>query len=136
MTTPYTLPKTINNLTRWELVDYYEDARSDPPFCEVTIAIYGAGQTAPYCEKVLRLFDAAASGVLKVNADSIDRNDAVKIDQVSIAGAFSAYSAAFWANVGGTGTKAKHIAALQAFTLSKVGAADGIVGAEFAGALP
>ena len=133
MTTPYALPKTINNLTKWEVVDYHQNTRSEQPFCEVTIAIYGAGQATVYCEKILRLYDDAASGVLKINTESVDRNDAVKVDQVSIAGAYTAYTTAFWANVTGAGTKAKHIAALQAFILSKVGAADGIVAAEFAG---
>jgi hypothetical protein len=135
MTADYTLPRGVTRLTAWEVKNICDNHLDSPPSLDVTIVVYPpvAQQATPYCEKVLRLFDGQASGVLGINASPVDRNDSVTVNQVSITNAYAAYSSAFWANVSGTGTKAKHLAALQELIRSKAGAADGIVSAEFAG---
>jgi hypothetical protein len=135
MTTDYTLPRGVTRLTTWEVKNICDHNLDAEPSLDVTIAVYPpvGQQGTPYCEKVLRLYNTQASGVLGINAAPVDRNDSVMVKQVSITNAYTTYSTEFWANVTGAGTKAKHIAALQELIRSKAGAADGIVSAEFAG---
>jgi hypothetical protein len=135
LTTQYVLPRGVTKLDSWEVINACDHGTDSPPSFDVTINVYPppAQQTTSYCQKVLTLFDNQASGRLAINTSPADRNDSVMVNQVSITNAYTTYSAAFWANVSGTGTKAKHLAALQELIRSKAGAADGIVSADFAG---
>jgi hypothetical protein len=134
-----TIPNTldISGLRKWEVLEATDHSREEIPFLNVVIRVCGpgVGDANPYGDYSLNIYDSQASSVLGVDPSPQSYQDMLKITQVSLSGtSYTTYSAAFWANVTGTGTVAKHIAALQALILSKAGATDGIVSAAFAGA--
>lgn len=111
-TTSINIVNNIPRITKWQVSDAHDHATQTPPYMILNVELFGPGAVTFEVYNCI-IYDAVASTVLTINPAPQQISDQFLYTAAILANQYTVLSGIWNANVSGSGTRTKRLAALE-----------------------